>query len=65
MRQPHAALDGQTPLAALGAAKQDQVRAIVRRDFDRELVSMPLDEAPATGAPPIMPRKKRPAVPRA
>lgn len=36
MRQPHGGLDGQTPLAALRAAKQDQVRALARRDFDRE-----------------------------
>jgi len=37
MRQPHGALGGQTPLAALLAGKQDQVSAIARRDFDREL----------------------------
>jgi hypothetical protein len=36
MRQPHGALDGQTPLVALRAAKQDQVSAIARRDFGRE-----------------------------
>lgn len=36
MRQPHGALDGQTPLAALRAAKQGQVSAIARRDFGRE-----------------------------
>lgn len=36
MRQPHGGLDGQTPLAALRAAKQDQVRALARRDFGRE-----------------------------
>lgn len=37
MRQPHGALDGQTPLAALLAGKQDQVSSIARRDFDREI----------------------------
>lgn len=36
MRQPHGALDGRTPLAALRAGKQDQVSAIARRDFGRE-----------------------------
>lgn len=36
MRQPHGGLDGQTPLAALRAGRQDQVTAIARRDFDRE-----------------------------
>ncbi len=36
MRQPHAALGGRTPLAALRASKQDEVRVIARRDFDRE-----------------------------
>ena len=38
LRQPHAALDGQTPLRALHASKQDEVRVIARRDFDREIV---------------------------
>lgn len=37
MRQPHGALEGQTPLAALRASKQDQVSTIARRDFDREI----------------------------
>ena len=37
MRQPHGALDGETPLAALRAAKQDKVRAVALRDFDREI----------------------------
>lgn len=37
LRQPHGALDGRTPLAALHMAKQDQVSVIARRDFDREI----------------------------
>lgn len=37
MRQPHGALDGQTPLAVLRTAKQEQVRVIARRDFNREI----------------------------
>lgn len=38
LRQPHAALDGRTPLDALHASKQDEVRVIAQRDFDREIV---------------------------
>jgi len=38
MRQPHSALDGQTPLKMLRAGKHDLVSAIARRDFDREIV---------------------------
>lgn len=37
MRQPHGALNGRTPLAALRAGQQDRVRTIARRDFDREM----------------------------
>jgi len=37
MRQPHSALDGETPIAALRAAQQDKVRATALRDFDREI----------------------------
>ncbi|WP_340318056.1 antitoxin Xre/MbcA/ParS-like domain-containing protein [Rhizorhabdus argentea] len=37
LRQPHGALDGQTPLALLRASRTDQVSAIARRDFDREI----------------------------
>lgn len=37
MRQPHGALDGETPIATLRAAKQDKVRAVASRDFDREI----------------------------
>lgn len=36
MRQPHGALDGGTPLAALHAGQQDRVSAIAQRDFTRE-----------------------------
>ena len=36
MRQPHCALDEQTPLAALAAGQQERVRTIARRDFVRE-----------------------------
>lgn len=37
MRQPHGALDGETPIAALRAGQQDTVRATALRDFDREI----------------------------
>lgn len=37
MRQPHGALDGETPIAALRAAQQDKVSAIALRDFSREI----------------------------
>lgn len=36
MRQPHGALDGQTPLAMLRAGKRDQVITIAERDLSRE-----------------------------
>jgi hypothetical protein len=37
MRQPHGALGEQTPLAVLRAGKQEQVSAVARRDFSREI----------------------------
>jgi hypothetical protein len=36
MRQPHGALDGQTPLNALCDGQQHRVKVVGRRDFDRE-----------------------------
>lgn len=36
MRQPHAALEGQTPLALLDKRQADRVHKAARRDFDRE-----------------------------
>ena len=36
MRQPHAALDGQTPLALLDKGQADRVHQAARRDFERE-----------------------------
>lgn len=36
MRQPHGALDGETPLAVLRAGKRDQVIALAARDLGRE-----------------------------
>lgn len=38
MRQPHAAFDGQTPLALLAKRDADQVHKAAQRDFDRETV---------------------------
>ncbi len=37
MRQPHSALDGETPLAALHATQQDKVSVIALRDFHRDI----------------------------
>lgn len=37
LRQPHGALGGKTPLMLLHASKTNQVIAIARRDFDREI----------------------------
>jgi hypothetical protein len=36
LRQPHGALDGETPLALLHAGKRDQVIALAARDLGRE-----------------------------
>lgn len=36
LRQPHGALDGETPLATLRAGKRDQVTALAARDLSRE-----------------------------
>lgn len=36
MRQPHGALDGQTPLALLRAGKREQLLTLALRDFARE-----------------------------
>jgi hypothetical protein len=52
-----------TPAAEIKTMARIVLIAIARRDFDRELVSISLDEEPMAGAPPMLLKQKYPSVP--